>query len=204
MDTVNHAWQEIGNWLLPFYGKVEYVPELKLWFGLSTTGKWAAADLSTISTMDSRPRLLGKWNEFNALEEWQVVQEPQRVNLGSGRFCVARFFQTTTTTGFDYFDNEMIDREFTVFTGVEVVPRVNGNGHKKGSSCSNGNGSENCSGGDIVNGNGSGSDNGNCSGTDNGNGNHNCNGKRKMKLQMITRTSRCFVSTNGTIVESVF
>ncbi|TVU38051.1 hypothetical protein EJB05_11398, partial [Eragrostis curvula] len=63
------------------------------------------------------------------------AREPQLVCLGSGRFCVARFFETFRTTRFGY-DDEVIDREFAVFTGVEVVPRVrgsdNGNGRDKG------------------------------------------------------------------------
>ncbi|TVU37918.1 hypothetical protein EJB05_11262, partial [Eragrostis curvula] len=55
LDTTNYTWSKIGEWMLPFYGKVEYVPELKLWFGLTgISGHLAAADLSTIFTMDSQ------------------------------------------------------------------------------------------------------------------------------------------------------
>ncbi|OEL38818.1 hypothetical protein BAE44_0000156, partial [Dichanthelium oligosanthes] len=57
LDTASHAWSEVGKWTLPFHGKVKYVPELKLWFGLSTEGQHlAAADLSD---MDSQPQLEG-------------------------------------------------------------------------------------------------------------------------------------------------
>jgi hypothetical protein len=60
-DTVRHMWTHVGEWALPFHGKVEYVPELKLWFGMSAKdGQLAAADLSTIlSTTDSQPQLVG-------------------------------------------------------------------------------------------------------------------------------------------------
>ncbi|CAN6190875.1 unnamed protein product [Urochloa humidicola] len=47
LDTVCHTWSQMGESALPFYGKVEYVPELKLWFGISSKD-WslAAAALS--------------------------------------------------------------------------------------------------------------------------------------------------------------
>jgi hypothetical protein len=32
-DTARHAWRQLGQWALPFHGKAEYVPELKLWVG---------------------------------------------------------------------------------------------------------------------------------------------------------------------------
>jgi hypothetical protein len=53
-------WTHVGEWALPFHGKVEYVPELKLWFGMSAKdGQLAVADLSTIlSTTDSQPQLV--------------------------------------------------------------------------------------------------------------------------------------------------
>uniref|UniRef100_A0A0D9VA14 F-box associated domain-containing protein n=1 Tax=Leersia perrieri TaxID=77586 RepID=A0A0D9VA14_9ORYZ len=51
--TVNHTWRHVGDWALPFHGKVEYVPELKLWFGLSDkTNHLAAADLSIMEDGD--------------------------------------------------------------------------------------------------------------------------------------------------------
>jgi hypothetical protein len=60
LDTASHTWSKVGDWTLPFVGKVEYVPELKLWFGISTSesgnGQLAAADLSA---MDSEPQRLG-------------------------------------------------------------------------------------------------------------------------------------------------
>ena len=30
LDTAKHTWTKVGNWTLPFDGKAEYVPELKL------------------------------------------------------------------------------------------------------------------------------------------------------------------------------
>jgi hypothetical protein len=65
--------------MLPLYGRVECMLEL----GLSAKHWLSAADL------DSRARRVGTW---------KLLQEPQpAVNLSSSRFCVARFFHTTTT-----------------------------------------------------------------------------------------------------------
>lgn len=92
MDTVNHAWEEVGRWLLRFNGKVEYVPELNLWFGLTVNGMLAAADLSTVSTTNSNPRLMGKWKEFNPPEEWQEAQEPQLCQPGLRQVLHCKIF----------------------------------------------------------------------------------------------------------------
>ena len=65
LDTVTHTWSHVGDWMLPFKGKVEYVPELKLWFGICTEGlQLGAADLSTMD--DSQPQLVGTWKELEA------------------------------------------------------------------------------------------------------------------------------------------
>ncbi|TKW42225.1 hypothetical protein SEVIR_1G369800v4 [Setaria viridis] len=171
MDTGTRKLSAVGRWMLPLYGRVEYVPELGLWFGLSAKHQLSDADLSDL---DSRPRRVGTWKEeFDPPEDWKLLQEPQLVNLGSGRFCVARFFHTTTTAG--YYGDEFIDRAFGVLTGVEVVPRVYER-NRTGS----GDASNNCDGG-------------------NGNG----NGGRA-KLRMVKHRSRCHVSANGTVIESVF
>ncbi|CAN6184648.1 unnamed protein product [Urochloa humidicola] len=124
LDTTSNTWnEEAGKWALPFCGKAEYVPELKLWFGLSVeTGNLVAADLSA---MDSQLPLqvvsFGK--EFDPPEEWLQWRDPQLVNLGSGRFCIARFFKTSIGTYKGvYGGDDPIYRRFVVFTGVEVAP----------------------------------------------------------------------------------
>ncbi|CAN6168716.1 unnamed protein product [Urochloa humidicola] len=128
LDTASYTWSHERAWTLPFHGKVEYVPELKLWFGLSAVDQsLAAADLTD---MDSQPQLVGNWKEANNLpEEWRVSQDPQLVNLGSGRFCIARFFHKSF-----YGDckDEPSQQNCAVLTGVEVVPsrlpEANGDG----------------------------------------------------------------------------
>uniref|UniRef100_A0A0A9C4I5 DUF1618 domain-containing protein n=1 Tax=Arundo donax TaxID=35708 RepID=A0A0A9C4I5_ARUDO len=131
LDTTNHTWREVGKWTLPFYGKVEYAPELKLWFGLSAKDQvLAAADLSS---MDSQPQLIGACKELDPPEEWKQYKDSQLVNLGSGKFCIARFFHTRTRNGDS--GDELIEQNFAVLTGVEVsrLHDVNGNANSSGS-----------------------------------------------------------------------
>ncbi|EAY88545.1 hypothetical protein OsI_10019 [Oryza sativa Indica Group] len=53
LNIATQTWEEVGKWTLPFHGKVEYMPELNLWFGLSAESHHlAAADLSSLE-MDS-------------------------------------------------------------------------------------------------------------------------------------------------------
>ncbi|KAF0914482.1 hypothetical protein E2562_028964 [Oryza meyeriana var. granulata] len=93
LDTVTNTWLQVakGTPLPFFHGKVQYVPELKLWFGLSAElgHHLAAADLSP-AMMDSQPQLIGDWSEFDPPEGWLESHHPQLVNLGLGRFCIAR------------------------------------------------------------------------------------------------------------------
>jgi hypothetical protein len=56
LDTASYTWRENGKWMLPFYGKFEYVPELKLCFGFSEHRHrlLVAADLSTLKELEPR------------------------------------------------------------------------------------------------------------------------------------------------------
>uniref|UniRef100_A0A0D9Y1W6 Uncharacterized protein n=1 Tax=Leersia perrieri TaxID=77586 RepID=A0A0D9Y1W6_9ORYZ len=47
--------------------------------------------------------------------EWEECKDSQLVNLGSGTFCILRFFHT---------HNQRNGCNIAVFTGVEVMPRV--------------------------------------------------------------------------------
>ncbi|RLN12093.1 hypothetical protein C2845_PM09G18480 [Panicum miliaceum] len=124
LDTVSYTWSHEFEWTLPFHGKVEYVPELNLWFGLSAKdGHLAAADLAS---MDSQqPQIVGVWKELNLPKEWNVTQDPQLVNLGSGRFVIVRFFQTQDQT--DDLGAEIDEDYFVVLTGVETSFQGKGN-----------------------------------------------------------------------------
>lgn len=64
---------------------------------------------------------MGSWKQLYSPEEWKECKDPQLVNLGSGRLCIARFFHARSLDGGSADD---IDENVAVFTGVEVVPRV--------------------------------------------------------------------------------
>jgi len=57
-DTLKSEWSKYGDWVLPFSGKAEHVPELGLWFAMSRTslsrsGLYALdLDLSTAGAGD--------------------------------------------------------------------------------------------------------------------------------------------------------
>uniref|UniRef100_A0A0D9Y834 Uncharacterized protein n=1 Tax=Oryza glumipatula TaxID=40148 RepID=A0A0D9Y834_9ORYZ len=113
LETASHTRSEVGKWTPPFHGRIDYVPEFNLWFGLSAEARHLAA--SDLSAMDSQPQLVGPWKELNLPEEWRECKDPQLVNLGSGRFCIARFFRSNSDFG---------DGPIAVITGVKVVPHV--------------------------------------------------------------------------------
>lgn len=119
LDTVNYTWREVAKWTLPFYGKIEYVAELKLWFGFSAKDRhFAAADLSVL---ELQPQLLATLKDLDVPEESKECKDPQIAYLGSGKFCVSRFFHTKTPS-----DNFKDDQSFAVLTGVVVVAHGNG------------------------------------------------------------------------------
>ncbi|OEL27289.1 hypothetical protein BAE44_0011693, partial [Dichanthelium oligosanthes] len=117
LNKRSYTWSEVGKWTLPFYGKVEYVPELKLWFGISAGDQTtlAAADLSA---MDSQPQLRGRcrWKESRSLT--------CPSNEGMRGFSAHRSGVFNTRTPKDDFGDESTDRNLVVVTGVEVAPHV--------------------------------------------------------------------------------
>ncbi|PAN14818.1 hypothetical protein PAHAL_2G446500 [Panicum hallii] len=48
-------------------------------------------------TLSSQPQIVGAWKELCLPEQWKESKVPQFVILGSGRFCIARFFFFPTT-----------------------------------------------------------------------------------------------------------
>ncbi|XP_025823179.1 uncharacterized protein LOC112899061 [Panicum hallii] len=113
-DTTSGVWSEAGDWALPFYGRVEYAPELGLWFGFTSEGRqFAACDLGAASPT-SPPALRKVWDE---------LAQPLLLPLGGGKFCVARMFhlaQKGWCRGKSIDDYLDVDT-FVVLTGVEVV-----------------------------------------------------------------------------------
>uniref|UniRef100_A0A0A8Y5B2 Uncharacterized protein n=1 Tax=Arundo donax TaxID=35708 RepID=A0A0A8Y5B2_ARUDO len=120
-DTASSVWSKTGDWALPFHGCAEHVPEYNIWFGLSSVDNLlCTSDLSATSKLKP-PTLCQVWKELNPPEEWNSLMS-YVVHVGSGKFCIARFFETSEEepceNGYVYQNYE----RFAVFTGVELEP----------------------------------------------------------------------------------
>ncbi|CAL4929220.1 unnamed protein product [Urochloa decumbens] len=110
-DTVTQEWDKAGDWALPFIGKTEHVPELGVWLGLSAQNPY---HLCAISSLDP-PAVRHVWSDIDPPESWYLL-EHALLNLGSGRFCTAKFFDVSE----DIKDDDAYETA-VVFTGVEVL-----------------------------------------------------------------------------------
>ncbi|CAM0951984.1 unnamed protein product [Alopecurus aequalis] len=135
-DTVRRRWRRAADWVLPFFGKAEYVPELNLWFGLSAWNPFSSLCAVDLSAMDSaQPPIPQHTMEYLHLPEdmaWSPTQL-HMVNLGSGRFCVAAFFgmalRNCQCPPDEYSSDEDTDgKEYVVFTGLEIKRSDDGDG----------------------------------------------------------------------------
>lgn len=117
-DTKKRVWTKSGDWALPFSGLAEYVPEHKLWFGMSLDkGRtFCATDLSD-ATAVTPPGVHTVWEDATPPIEGDLVVS-YAVHLGQGKFCIATFLEVGTCERLlmDYDTVETI----LVFTGVEV------------------------------------------------------------------------------------
>ncbi|XP_037409091.1 uncharacterized protein LOC119271325 [Triticum dicoccoides] len=177
-------WSTAGDWLIPFQGKAEYVPELGLWFGESQ-GLPCAADISgVLRGEEPLPEKMRIWANDDLPEEWQPSElcKSKVISVGSGRFIVADFLDSMI---FDKDCNEMVTgKQFALFTGMEVVY---GNG---------------------KNGNGANKDNDNYNSGNNGickdNGNIGSKGKEMMRgLRMIKHKSIRYMFNKQLSIEAV-
>jgi hypothetical protein len=107
-DTVAHEWEKAGDWVLPFLGKADFLPELGLWLGLSPH---CPHHLCAISSLDP-PVVKGALSDLTTPEDWSLSDQTC-FNLGSGRFCTVKFFDAAD-------DDDTCHTAVVVFTGVEV------------------------------------------------------------------------------------
>ncbi|KAL6646975.1 hypothetical protein ACP70R_014412 [Stipagrostis hirtigluma subsp. patula] len=152
-DTASHEWRRAGEWALPFNGRAEYVPEINTWVGFSALypHHLCSSDLSAVAAMGApleAPTLEHVWEDLSLPPDEEVSSVLHRrfpgivhrmttewrpeclglVNLGSGRFCVAKAVQVMQNLSLCYcYENVGKPRaEFAVLTGVEVVRRGEG------------------------------------------------------------------------------
>uniref|UniRef100_A0A0D9WFY4 F-box associated domain-containing protein n=1 Tax=Leersia perrieri TaxID=77586 RepID=A0A0D9WFY4_9ORYZ len=110
-DTVDRKWSKAGDWVMPILSNAEYVPELRLWIGLSASSPFnlCAMNLSNtaVGTSDVLPTMQHIRLDVDPPKDW-LLKKRTLVNLGYGKFCVTKFF-------------ESIANKVVVFTGVEMV-----------------------------------------------------------------------------------
>ncbi|KAL6643844.1 hypothetical protein ACP70R_018610 [Stipagrostis hirtigluma subsp. patula] len=120
-DTVAREWSKAGDgdWVLPIHGKAEYVPKLGVWLGMSA---WVPHSLCALylsaaaADMSGPPAMQHVRLDIDPPEEDWSPKNRALVNLGSGRFCIAKFCRTMDVS------DDGGNGQVVVFTGVEVVP----------------------------------------------------------------------------------
>lgn len=119
-DTARRAWTKHGDWTLPFRGLAEYVPEYNLWFALSSgsnNNHLCAFDLAGAA---EPPATRDFCQELKPPKDWKLVSS-HLVHLGSGRFCIARFFDKPVKIPVCCnCDMDTQTETYGIFTGVEV------------------------------------------------------------------------------------
>ncbi|CAM0946886.1 unnamed protein product [Alopecurus aequalis] len=93
-NTTSRTWSKIGEWALPFKGLAKYVPEYGLWFGFSDSdGQLCVSDLTMMP-----PVKQNSWEVLPVPGGW-IPMASHFLPLGSGKFCVVRFFQDQEASG---------------------------------------------------------------------------------------------------------
>ncbi|CAN6175252.1 unnamed protein product [Urochloa humidicola] len=144
-DTVEREWWHAGFWELPFEGGVEYIPDLGLWLGVSLEKHHhlcATLDLSEMEqlvAMEQPPAVSQVLEDIDTPRNWFALRA-KLINLGGGRFCVARVFQEVVMDTEDesmeldlsHFcqDLDLIGHTFSVLTGIELVTSGSDGGKK--------------------------------------------------------------------------
>jgi hypothetical protein len=144
-DTVRGEWCHAGDWEMPFDGRAEYLADLDLWLGLSSTvvglgsaspRSYVYGELCTTSglslsamAMSQPPTLMQRL--YTPPDEWMMAtnaKQAELINLGSGKFAIAKVFNLYDGYTSDYYglddDMDMVtDDQLLVVTGVEIRPR---------------------------------------------------------------------------------
>jgi hypothetical protein len=91
-DTLASKWSKVGKWLLPFRGRADYFPEYDSWLGFTAkSGLLCSVDLNT-SSVRTKPAVHSVLEEDMQESLGCILMDIYLVHLGSGKFCVAKFF----------------------------------------------------------------------------------------------------------------
>ncbi|KAI5001438.1 hypothetical protein ZWY2020_026088 [Hordeum vulgare] len=121
--TATREWSKAGDdWVMPFIGKADYVPELDS--GLASPGKTTSHAPPTSpasSEGGAPPDKIRIWiHDDDMPAEWRLpIVQARVISLGSGRLMVVDFLDSMV---FDKDCNEMcVDKQFALFTGMELA-----------------------------------------------------------------------------------
>lgn len=123
-DTVKREWRPANgrHWDLPFSGRAEYIPDLKLWLGLCREEhQLCAYDLLTAAAA-GEPQTLKHLGEVVEMpKDWESIKA-SLLNLGDGRFCIAKIIEEEWSG--EGADHPLLAGRVTMLallTGVEMV-----------------------------------------------------------------------------------
>ncbi|CAL4978493.1 unnamed protein product [Urochloa decumbens] len=116
-DTLAGKWSKAGKWLLPFRGRADYFPEYNSWLGFTAkSGLLCSLHLSDASVR-TKPAVHSVLEEDMQEAVGCMLSDAYLVHLGSGKFCVAKFFHKE----YDLVTNEghvcPQSQAFAIFTG---------------------------------------------------------------------------------------
>ncbi|KAL6660178.1 hypothetical protein ACP70R_002300 [Stipagrostis hirtigluma subsp. patula] len=112
-DTVTQEWGRAGDWVMPFVGKAELVTEHGVWLGFSRCHPHRLCAISSLCPPNKVKQQW--WTDRGPPDGWSLM-DLNLVNLGSGRFCTAKFFDARVPGN----HGDTTD-DVAVFTGVEVL-----------------------------------------------------------------------------------
>lgn len=129
-DTMKREWKRAGDWILPFEGGAEHVlvPGLgDLWLGFANDGRnlcaasglSAAVSMETETETETAPALQHVWRDACKVPGTWRPTCPQLVDLGGGRFCIAKTCTVMPDAEYDEYSGPGI--EVAVLSGVELL-----------------------------------------------------------------------------------
>ncbi|CAL5078575.1 unnamed protein product [Urochloa decumbens] len=157
-DTRSLEWRKAGDWVLPFQGRAEYVPELGAWFSIiqsyNSARLCAYSDLSATAAMAAahrEPMLQHEWEYLELPYESEYIELKGRlrgiilhmsrywttsavdiINLGGGRFCIATVISDDRRVSLEFESDTTTKAEFIVLSGVEVIRGGASDGEEEG------------------------------------------------------------------------
>ncbi|KAK1612490.1 hypothetical protein QYE76_036163 [Lolium multiflorum] len=137
-DTASHAWRQLGQWALPFHGKAEYVPELKLWVSLLLdygnplpSPRLGVFDLSAVDAAQHPPTPQRAWDylgpgshSVGGDNKHTSIPGLHLVNLGSGKFCIGTHISITWSRPCTSGDDDMSTTDDSSSWNSEPEPEM--------------------------------------------------------------------------------